>query len=164
MTKTERAYLAGLIDGEGCVTLFVNNWNHRLKNGKLAGSKNGSTLSRLHIAVCDKAAIDSVAETVGFGKTYARSPIGRGAGVWKQLFTITWTGKRAVVILKQVLPYLRIKRRQAEILIEWVTLAERERHFKGRNGGPAYPEWVIAKRDAFVEELRALNRRGVTPR
>ena len=153
MTRTERAYLAGLIDGEGCISMFWNNANDGL---------NGSTMARLHIAMCDEGILAWVRRRVGSGTSFTR-PYVKKNPAWRPLWTIAWTGRSAVAVLRQVLPYLRLKKRQARILIAWVTLSNRTRKFHGRAGGSPYPKWVLAKRDAWLLEMRSLNQRGVPP-
>lgn len=152
MTRTERAYLAGLIDGEGCISMYWNNRNDGL---------NGSTLSRLHIAMCAPGIIEWIKLRTGSGTIYTRRHTRQA--VWKDLSTITWTGKTAVEVLRQALPFLRLKKRQAHIFIAWVALSDRTRKFHGRAGGSPYPTWVRAKRDAWLVEMRSLNQRGAPP-
>ena len=152
MTRTERAYLAGLIDGEGCISMFWNNSNDGL---------NGSTMARVHICMCDEPLIEWIKERVGSGTIYVR-PHEPEKG-WRPISTIVWTGRSAVPMLRQVLPYLRLKKRQARIFLAWVALSNRTRKFHGRKGGSPYPKWVLAKRDAWLLEMRSLNQRGVPP-
>lgn len=160
MTETERAYLAGLIDGEGCISIFVNRWNNA-KRVTPVDDLAGSTLARVHICMCDEPLIRWIRRRVGSGTMYLRRV--RTKAHWKPLSTIVWTGATAVLMLRQVLPYLRLKKRQAKIFIAWVTLAKRTVHWQGRRGGSAYPLWVIRKRNAWLAEMRALNRRGTLP-
>ena len=157
MTETERAYMAALIDGEGCVSMFVNNWNTaRAKHG-IAGR---STLVRLGVGVCDELFMRALVRRWPGAALHARRSRNPA---WSTMWYAAWTGERAARVLRQVRPYLRLKRRQADLLIQWVALAHRERRYPGRGGGVGYSDVVMRRRDGYIEKMRALNRRGAPP-
>lgn len=104
MTHNEAlAYIAGIIDGEGCISSCRNN----------AG---GTYRIRVMVVMCDSEAIEFGQLFFG-GKIWARSSIDnrRQAYIWT-------VSKREdqLFFLNSIYPYLRVKRDQAEIALEWL--------------------------------------------
>ena len=162
MTTTERAYLAGLVDGEGCISMFsYQAGTYQFGSMRRRGTPKYRTLVRLHIGICYGPVILWIANELG-GRPFRRN-VSRYNPNTKLIWTIQWSGVRAVAILKLIWPYLRVKRRQAAIAMKWIALSERTRDFKGRWGGPAYPAWVTRRRDGYLRRMHDLNRRGATP-
>lgn len=99
MKDTEWAYLAGIIDGEGCITSYRNT--------------SGSYYIRIRVAQRNPAIINWLMTTVG----------GRSWASHKRCFDkpgYTWgieCGKARPVI-KGIYPYLTLKKKQAEVA--WV--------------------------------------------
>lgn len=92
LTETQAAYIAGIIDGEGCLR---------------ARKDNGST----HVAVSQKASeralLDFIQETTGIGAVYPRAEVDQ----WE-----VRRQKDVLDLLEQLLPYLRVKQSQARLL------------------------------------------------
>lgn len=90
------AYLAGIVDGEGCV--FIQ-------------KKHVLTLT---IGMRDREAIDLFSSYFGIvGRTRTKDKKGGIHHVW------CVTHRRAFTALKELLPYMRVKRRQAELALEF---------------------------------------------
>ena len=100
--QTDLAYLAGLIDGEGTISCSVN------KNAKnvLALQK------QLSIFNTNLLLVSWITSHFG-GKVHSRVRSEK----WKEEHQVKWSATEAVVILELVLPYLVIKKEQAEIFI-----------------------------------------------
>lgn len=105
MTRRETlAYLAGLVDGEAYIGIKRNR------------PKNCVSLAyheRIQVRMVDESAIKFLTTTLG-GKYYRerpRSDAGRPLYCWQV------SDARAASILKQLLPYLKVKRRNAETVL-----------------------------------------------
>jgi hypothetical protein len=139
-------YLAGLIDGEGTITALCN-------ISRRTG--NESVHARIMLANTHRGVMEWIATTFG-GKLAAprqtRSP--------KHKPVITWyLGARpAVALCERLVPYLKVKRRQAEMLIVLDGLP-----YVCSQRGRSVPDATRRLREPLVAELRTLNHRGVLP-
>lgn len=102
MNQTDLAYLAGLIDGEGTVSCSV------VKNAKgfLALNK------QLSIFNTNLTLISWITARFG-GTVHSRK---RNIN-WKEEHQVKWSANEAASLLTAILPYLVIKKEQAEIFI-----------------------------------------------
>jgi hypothetical protein len=136
-TETERAYLAGIIDGEGTITPVV------------AGKRYEYPDVRIAVYGTDQRLLDWIKFRFG-GRTSAFQR--KECPTHKAMLTWVVTTHRCRAIIEAVLPYLVIKRRQAELLIEFDSL-------RGRPG-VRLDEKTIQRRQEIIDELRLLNSRG----
>ena len=139
-TETQKAYLAGLIDGEGSVTLSRTH-------------KNEMPSPQLTITNTNLSLLEWVRRVSGCGKIIHRSrrrPNHKLVYMW-------CVGKtdKCLDALQTVWPYLRIKRRQARLLLT------RYKAMTPRNG--KYTAVVLRKKLQLVADIRALNRRSIDP-
>lgn len=136
-SEVDRAYLAGVIDGEGSIFATYRESDHNLG-------------VRVNVCNTDARLIEWIAArwvgrvTVTDRTKYGQKPIHR----WDA------DGKNAVEVLRAALPYLVIKREQADVALDLIATTRNH----GRRG---YPPEVFAQRLAMVAELQAMNRRGV---
>jgi hypothetical protein len=94
------AYVAGLVDGEGSIVIGCSHRANRLPNHWL----------QVGITNIDKELIDWLLNTFGGHLSdYSHRP--RHCWVWRVM------GNEAKQFLQSILPYLRIKKKQAEIAI-----------------------------------------------
>lgn len=136
-SDTEKAYLAGLIDGEGSIQA-------RYRPGQHGGYDYSLT-----IANTDEAMIRWVEQRWG-GRVYTyapRSPRHRQQWTWRVHSNAT------VSALEDALPYLVTKREHAEVVL---SLARSKRQ-TGRGG---YTDQEHVERQGYVDRLTELNRRG----
>jgi hypothetical protein len=138
--KVDLAYLAGLIDGEGCITL-----GRTVRAGQRRGESR--TYDSLTIVNTNRDVLLWVQEVFG-GRIHAN--IKREQG-WKTAFS--WYATNPASVLKAILPYLKIKKRQAEIFLEFCAT-------KRRYGKSRIPIDVEDRRTQIVAEIRRLNQRG----
>lgn len=133
------AYLGGLIDGEGTIGAVVR-----------ANRSNRAWVGiRLAIGMVDEPLIRWLGETFGGSVTCrkTKNPRHRDCWVW------VVSQQKGAAILREALPFLRLKRPQAELCIQ---LAE----------DLIYSRWnpvtaeVIERRMTKLVELHRLNRRG----
>jgi hypothetical protein len=101
MTDYDVAYVAGLIDGEGCVYIAKVGGRHQL---------------RLQIVLAKRASLVLrwLANKMG-GRLF---DVGRSNPQWDDEVLWKVNGAQAALVLGQVLPFLRIKQRQAELGIK----------------------------------------------
>lgn len=93
---TELAYVAGFVDGEGCIGIYANGTSLRLS---------------VQIGQKDKSVLEYVQGVMG------------GSLSFKKYWTLAWFNAEASDMLKQIQPYLMLKRQQAELCIEFMSLA-----------------------------------------
>ena len=153
MTTLEAAYLAGLIDGEGSIGLFISRSPSR---------SNYAVLARLTIGMCDEPLIRWLQRTTDSGTVTTWRQQNQ---TWKPVWVVTWNGYSAADVIEQVWPYLRLKRPQAAKLLEWVKLSKSWRRRLGGRGhhDRKYPDHVWQQAEAIAGEIRALNVRGKPP-
>ena len=129
LTVTEAAYLAGLIDGEGCITIVREKSNHYR--------------CVIQIVLTSSILIDLCNE---YGGNWC---LGKSRNLnWKPCYRWFWTLDLQVKYLPLILPYLKIKKEQGQILL--ACLSSR---FK-------YSRQHKAKFADALKRLRFLNRRG----
>jgi len=145
-SPTDLAYLAGIVDGEGTVTVLVN------YNAKTGGQ--GATC-KIMVPNTYEPLIVWLADT--FGGRISRYGKIRSAK-HKQLYMWYVSATRSAQLLELILPYLKIKRRQAEIVIAVHKL--RGKPMAGKQGKVLSKENFEA-RQPLIAELRVLNKRGV---
>jgi hypothetical protein len=107
MIERDAAWLAGYIDGDGCVSICRRERNSTYRQPELV------------IDSCDRELLDHVKELVGGYITPKsnRSSVGRQGWHWQ-----VRGGKKVIPILEQVAPYLHCndKKNRAELLIsDW---------------------------------------------
>lgn len=143
-TQEENAYLAGLIDGEGTITLH---W--RAPHG--AGLSRMLSISNTYMPV-----LTWVQERYG-GKirrqSYAANENQHDGYCWN-----VYRRPDMERILRAVLPFLVIKKRHAELVLEMGTLIVT----RGRPKGGFLPFVLVKKRRTLLAELGRLNHRGRT--
>lgn len=152
IAATDWAYSAGIVDGEG--SIFIK----RTKpNGRQRGKSCQHTLVVI-VTNTDLQLLDWLqglfGGSVGLPKQPQSSAVIRGTRPCK-----VWQvgGARASAVLRGILPYMRIKREQAEIGIAFHG-AKRAQVVRWRE--PLDPQ-QIAEREGFRERLGALNGRGI---
>jgi len=163
--KTDIAYIAGILDGEGYIGV---------KRGSVRkGCVNRSYHARIQVRMVDESAIAFVAQTLGgsYYKEKAHATNGR------PLFCFQASDAAAETILRTVLPYLRVKRGAADIVLELRRLQSDaathrtkvvgHRNFPNRYGtvrqvpNLAYSDEYIAECDRLWLAAKEFNRVGV---
>lgn len=159
---TDISYLAGLIDGEGYIGVK--------RSGKAYGDrKTPGYHARIQIRMVDEPAIAFLTETLG-GRYYMENP---HAAQGRPLFCYQASDAAAERVLRTVLPYLRVKRRSAELVLAFRELQARSREYRTKIVGEKnFPNAVgtvrmvpirvlsdeyIAMCDDFWSRAKALN-------
>lgn len=137
----DKAYLAGIIDGEG--SLYV------ASASLPSGTKSYS--ARLSVDQSNEEFIRWVASMFGVGcvaEVTKKSSLGK-----KRAFAWRASCKEAASVLRAVIPYLKIKKRQAELLLE---LEEN----KSPRGASSVSVEAMKRREEIKTEVTSLNRTG----
>ena len=133
MEKTDYSYAAGIIDGEGHIQI-TNKYS-----------------------VCVKVAMTEeyvpLWLQMGFsGSIYFKKQQNKK---WKRLTQWTITGNNAIIFLRLILPYLKIKRPQADLAIKFIST-------KQPTNGNRYNTAEKYLRELQRQEMAKLNKRGLT--
>lgn len=104
-TIVEKAYLAGLIDGEGCVGAT------QLKDKR--PGRGAGVMFTVFVSMCDRECVDLLQEIYG-GSIRIRDP---KKARHRLVYTWQGYGEIGAVLLRDTLPYLRLKKGQAEAYI-----------------------------------------------
>lgn len=145
MVETDLAYAAGIIDGEGCIRLH--------KHKSIMPFHNNGRGYYYRIVV-------NVANTVEWLPNWLALTFGGSVckqrklnPLWKTTWQWTISAKKAVKFLALILPYLRLKKFQAEICLSY---AQRQKERKTRNRTEA--QNALDEADAIL--MTNLNRKG----
>ena len=144
MEEKEKAYLAGFIDGEGTITA-----NFRLTSR----SKKEAVHYRLMLHNTNLEILKYFQGLWGGRLSLYGTP---RSPKHKQVYCLYWGGKDSDPILNQLLPYLKVKKRQAEIALELSKLSLPRGHIRRLGVQPEQHEI----RKGLVEEMAKLNHRG----
>lgn len=107
MKSTEAAYVAGLLDGEGCF---------RIDRFRTARSPIGFQYRPvIEISMCDKGPMEFIAVACE-RNIQTRKTRTKGNRI---VYSIAWRNTAAANLIRSILPYLRGKREQAEVLLHF---------------------------------------------
>ena len=149
-TIAEASYMAGILDGEGCLSI-----------GNFSGNrKNGDRHYQTNLCVCstDVILIDWIVSTFGGYKgTYTPKQMSRNGR--KQVYRWQCSSDRLLHICEITHPYLTIKKRQAEILIAMRKTFTNSHNEKGKQRVQNLSKEILDLRQSYFIELRALHNR-----
>lgn len=149
---TEIAYLAGIIDGEGSLT--IGNYSANKKTGVLHYQ------TVLNINNTDKDLIDWIFATFGGNICHysaKQTPKNSRKEVWRYIAT----GDRLTHICELILPYVICKRKQVEIMLKMRSTYKSHTSIGGKQGTQALSQDIIDFRQKCFVEIRSLHvRRG----
>lgn len=143
-------YLAGLLDGEGSI-------------GTTKTGRRRNVIGRVQIANTDTVLLELL--RAEFGGSISVRKTGAKPG-WKPFASIAWTNRGAQRVLEGTLPYLLVKRSQAELCLRLIKMrddpkSERYDYFRTQGGHCRIKDSVANVQDAIVVQLKQLNRKGV---
>ena len=142
LTREERAYIAGLVDGDGCLRIaFVGPRKQYQYPMFLIGMTHEGVLLWL------RSKLETGTLKLNNHTSLKRNPR------WKPQWTVRLHGRRAQLLCQALLPYLKVKREQAECIIEFPV--------EGRSGpGRSLLPEMAEHRRVLFERMRLLNKRG----
>lgn len=150
------AYAAGVIDSDGSIGIQRETWPIRL------GRATQATYSeRVTIRQVEPEAVDLIHEAFGGSRHVIPPSAKRKAS--QPLQCVVLADRKASTLLRALLPYLRIKRGQAELCLQLrelkqASLRARFAFGRGHRGGGRRPEALTAAMDEVYLEIRRLNR------
>lgn len=149
ITPEQRAYIAGIIDGEG--TISITGGMRRIDSRKKPYRGFNVTF---RVSNTDTKLMEWLLNTTGIGKVRpAKTTIWANSNL-KQLYVWEVSTNGIRELLPSVIRYLVTKKRQAEITILWL------KRFSGRRGKNMTPE-IFSRKMEVVREMMALNKRGL---
>lgn len=138
MKVVEKAYIAGLIDGEGYVGIAKNFKRRRYH-------------LVINVVTYDK-------EIPEFIYSHFGGNLIRVRGALKNYWRWGTYDKNAKRFLEQIKPFLVLKKRQAELGIEFATmLRTKGGSAPGRNGQSPLSEGEIIQRDMMYQQMKEMN-------
>lgn len=154
VTSEQAAYMAGAIDGEGWIGL------RRKSPDTSQWMKSPSYVLGLTIANTSRPWLETLQTWFG-GHIEAMER--RSERNRKDCFRLKFRASEVLVVLMRVRPYLLLKARQADLLMEFQPLAHRRRALNGLRGRPSSgaDQDIVGRQEAIYQELRLLNQRGV---
>lgn len=143
MKRTDLAYTAGIIDGEGCISIY----HFKSKTS----SRGYALVLEVSVTNTNEWLIHWLHFTFGgnVGPMKSKRPRSRDAFYWRLL------SKKAAEFLDLIMPYLKIKKPQAEIGIKF---QEHHSKHKGRGHSKTQEDWIVEEAERVL--IRSLNRRG----
>ncbi len=139
------AYLAGIVDGEAYIGI------KKSKPHKQNGERSSTYYERIQIRMVDEVAIKLFSDTFG-GSYYREAP---HADKGKPLYAYQVSDRSACRIIKQLLPYLKVKKRDAELVLELRKLKE-QLHSYGHGKGKMSEE-DLQCRESLYNKLKVLH-------
>lgn len=149
-----KAYLAGIIDGEGCIAFRAN---HKVKSGDKIYHEDDI---RVTLVLTSEYLLQKIARIVPYGTGNVALNKRRLPDRHKQSYRLVWTASSACNLLDDILPWLILKRGHAKILLDYYALKKSVQHLRSGPGN-AYPENIKIKGKDVEMKSRLLNKRGV---
>ena len=147
-TPQEWAFLAGFIDGEGCIAVYEN----KGRSGYMQVSFS------IRAANCDPRIIEWLKDRFGGGTT-KRGGARAGSGRWREAYTWYALNRRAATIMRAIRPYTVIKGEQIDLALKFrETYGAARDPVTGRNG--SVPTHVRAARAVLLADIKALKHRS----
>lgn len=167
MKKTDIAYMAGLVDGEGYIGV------KKSKAYKSQGRQSVGYHARIQIRMVDEAAIKFIAEQLG-GWYYKEKPsVAKG----RPLYCYQASDKRAETVLRTLLPFLKVKAPSARAVLSLREMQANGRqhrtkitghrtlnHWAGvkvRVANKSFSDEYVARCEAIYLQCKALNKVGI---
>jgi len=142
MKEMEAIWLAGVLDCDGHIGMF-----RRSSNGVKNAVSPHYHRPVVQISQTKRELIDRVCEIVGSGKVYGKKEEGKS-----NLYHYRMREKGLVRVLEAIIPYLILKKRQAQLLLKFCN----RKTYNGRR----IADEEYARREAIHTELAILNRKG----
>jgi len=138
--REKHIYLAGIIDGEGSISIEIQNANKTCR-------KTDYYSIRLLVINTSKSLMDWLIQEFG-GSLYKRKLIPNQKQCYKwEIFSFN-----AALIIEQIQEFLIIKKRHAEILLEFLKTKPKDKYFVSKE--------VQDKRRLLYQELKQLTKTG----
>lgn len=153
MTKTELAWAAGLVDGEGCLHISYT------PPGKMRGTINAVHSLYLKVAMTDKKTIYHLWHLFGLGSVQLQCSKKKNHGI---AYSWLCCAQEAATAIRAIRPYLITKAEEADVAIEFAAIP--------RQKGSSWPtqKKLLLRRHACYTRMCRLKptnrRRGIFPK
>jgi len=149
--ESHLAYIAGFLDGEGTISIVKVKRKDRERSYS-------SPYYRpiLVINNTNREILEWIKSVFGAGQVnlVARKEMGR-----KPVYRWIVGNAVAIQIAEILYPHLRVKKLQADVVMQYKSTVPSKYNVYGNKGLPIE---IIKERDSFVETLRCLNKRGLS--
>lgn len=145
MEEIQKAYLAGVVDGEGCIGI------NKTRN-KSVRHKHPYYQVRLRIAMTTEEPIKSIESWCG-----GIVSLTKRKGSHKPIYEWFLLNDKAITVLKIIKPYLKVKQKQVEVAINFRDYYHTHSGF----GRAETPIEVSIIREEYFQQMKQLNKRGV---
>jgi hypothetical protein len=135
------AYLAGILDGEGSICISKTTPKGLAKSPWFAGS--------ISVGMTSKQVVKTFKDKFG-GSFSTSKPNGLGD---KRIYRWMVISQNARLVAKTLLPFLKIKKRQASLLIKFINFMDKN----GRHGSRPNTLTETALRESFRKRMQKLN-------
>lgn len=149
------SYLGGIVDGEGHIGMSKIKGHKTVKH---YGNQSACYSVRIAVGMVDPRVPELLHKTFGGSCTEERVPDRRSMWRWS-----VGSRKKALTVLSALHPYLIVKRRQAEVLMDYCSICPaHRRNYGGTRGGSMtiITEQEILRREEAWQTLRKLNATG----
>jgi len=151
MREVDLAYIAGIVDGEAYIGIKKSDYHSRVRKDAI----NNEYHERIQIRMISEEAIKFLATVLG-GNYYTEKKPSLKSG--KPLYVYTASDRKAASILQVLLPYLKVKKQDAELVLKIRESKEDKRSF--RRGSPArrpMPREIVEYRESLYQEVKKLH-------
>jgi hypothetical protein len=143
-------YVAGIVDGEGCVRISLN-------KAAIQANKRPRVTMALTVSNTYKPLLYKLKRQ--FGGTIHH--VNHASIKHKDSYNWVLSERAACLLLKKLLPFMFIKKKQAKLAIRLLALKDKLRRTKkGRPQGAPLTDEEYEQRLVIVQESKALNHRG----
>lgn len=146
LSETEKAYLAGIIDGEGTL---IATWQTKTKVFAF----------EITVANTNKAVLEWIVKKVGVGGVYAekRSPNSQYYKTRKYAYKYRlYRISQILPLITAIRPYMIIKRKQADLLEEIINAIVKEKQEHNKRNGYVYSQQI----HEIYKKLKEVNHKG----
>lgn len=145
------AYLAGIVDGEG--SIYIGAFSTNPKTGTPHYQTN------IEVNNTDVGLINWLVDVFG-GKTLSYTPNQTPKNSRRPVYRWIASGNRVTHLCEIMLPYLVIKKRQAEIMLKMRETFKRTGAYTGYQGTPTVSKDILEIRKNLEAEMRSLHCRN----
>lgn len=145
LTIAQAAYVVAFTDGEGCITL--------LKKGRQKKHHNDTYSVHFSITNTNHSILSWLQVTTGIGLVHPKTD---GKDNRKPQWVWFLRTEEIKEVLPIIIPYLQVKREQAELALEYFSLETGFSRFRG-----GIPDHIDIQRQLIWEDFTRLNKRGI---
>ena len=140
--RIEKAYIAGFIDGEGCIYIEKEENKGKYKRHRYQ--------LKISISQQDKSPLEFIQKV--YGGNFGTTPGGIYKRVPNPIYRLRITDRKALKLIKECLPFFIVKKEHTDIAIEFYKFKDEHVRAYKRT-----PDNILKELAAFKEKLHMLN-------